>query len=140
VYDAIASSPGIYLSRLSERSDVPRSTVRYHVRVLERERLVRSEKLRGRRRFVPVDVADADLAAALHDDATAPVVDAISRRGPASVSTLADELDVSAATASYHLGRLEDAGVVNRERVDNEVVNSLTSAARAVVETAPDSV
>jgi len=140
VYDAVASSPGIYLARLSDVSDVPRSTVRYHVRVLERESLVRSEKLRGKRRFFPADVADVDLAAALHDDATAPVVDAISRTGPASVSALADELDVSAATASYHLSRLEEAGVVSRERVDNEVVNSLTPAARDVVDAAPNSV
>jgi len=136
VYDAVTTAPGVYLARLAELSDVPRSTVRYHVRVLERENLVQSAKQGGKRRYFPTGVEDVAATAALHDDATRAVVEALDAVGPTSVSALARELDLSAATVSYHLDRLESDGVVVRERAGNEVRNALSESARSAMRAA----
>jgi len=75
---------------VAERADLPLSTARHHVRVLEREELLTGAKVRGKRRFCPTHSADIELAAALNDESTAVVLNALSRLGGSSVSELAD--------------------------------------------------
>lgn len=131
VFEHIERSPGVHVSALAEVTDASRSTVRYHVRVLEREGLVFGEKIRGKRRFFPVGSDDPELTAALHDDATASVLDAVARIGPANVSQLAEDLDRTPGTVSYHLSRLEAADLVEQEREGGSVLTRLTGTARA---------
>lgn len=127
IYGLIERSPGTYISEVSEEVDASRSTVRYHVRILEEERLIVSEAVRGKHRFYLVGSDDPQLAAALNDDATARVLNAIARLEPVTVSTLADELDRSPGTVSYHLDRLTDDGLLEREREGNAVVTRLAN-------------
>lgn len=131
VFQQIERSPGVHVSALADLTDASRSTVRYHVRVLEREGLVYDEKIRGKRRYFPVGSEAPELLAALSDDATASVLDAVSRIGPANVSQLADDLDRTPGTVSYHLSRLETAGLVEQERDGGAVLTRLADPARA---------
>jgi DNA-binding transcriptional ArsR family regulator len=107
VYEIVNESPGSYLSEVSEEADLPLSTTRHHIRVLEREDLVSGAKLRGKRRFYPAYADGVELAAALSDEATAAIIDAIARLGAASVSDLADDIGRDPSTISHHLQRLE---------------------------------
>jgi len=134
VFETIENAPGAHLSQVSDDADVARSTVRYHVRVLDEEGLVSSAKVAGKRRFYPARTEGVELAAAIEDDATAAVLNAIRRLELASGSALADELDRDPSTVSHHLSRLEDAGLVERERDGSAVVNSLAPATAAALE------
>ncbi|MFC7229234.1 helix-turn-helix domain-containing protein [Salinirubellus salinus] len=134
VFDVVQETPGTYLSEVAERADLPLSTVRHHVRVLEREELLMGAKVRGKRRFYPAYSSDIELAAALNDDATAVVLDALSRLGGASVSELADELERHPSTVTHHLQRLEEDGLVVREREGRAVVNRLSAQTRAALD------
>lgn len=127
VYESIEQSPGTYISEVSEECDASRSTVRYHIRILEEEGLIVGEAVRGKHRFHPMGSDDPALAAALNDDATARVLDAIARLEPVTVSSLADDLDRSPGTVSYHLDRLTDDDLLLRERVGNAVVTRLAN-------------
>jgi len=129
-FEAIDDSPGVYLTELSEQTGVTLSTLRHHVRVLEREDLIVAARVRGRRRFYPAYTEDVELAAAMNDEATAAVVDALARLGAASVSELADAVDRDASTLTYHLQRLEADGLVVRERDGRAIVNRLAPEAR----------
>lgn len=134
IYDAIVDTPGIYLSAISDETDIPLGTVRHHVRILKDENLVSSRKVRGKRRHFPVGLAptnDAELRAALDDEATAAVVDALARSRTATVSELAARLERDPSTISHHLARLEEAGIVERERRDQSVVSWLDPDARS---------
>ncbi|PSP91648.1 hypothetical protein BRC84_06940, partial [Halobacteriales archaeon QS_1_68_44] len=93
VYEIVSETPGSYLSEVSEQAGLPLSTTRHHMKVLEREDLVSGAKLRGKRRFYPAYAEGIELAAALNDDSTASIIDALARLGAASVSDLAGELD-----------------------------------------------
>lgn len=130
---AVEDNPGAYLSELAAASDASTSTVRYHLKVLEREGVLTPVKIRGKRRYFPGDEPVDELAAALADDATANVLRALASVGPASVSALAEELGRDPSTVTHHLDRLQEADLVERERDGRSVVNSLAPTAAAAM-------
>ncbi len=133
VFDLVQQSPGTYLSEVSETADLPLSTVRHHARILEAEDLVTAVKVRGKRRLYPAYTEDVEVTAAMNDDATAAVLEALARLGAASVSDLAAEVGRDPSTVSHHLQRLEGDGVVVRERDGRAVVTRLSPEARAAM-------
>ena len=104
------------------------------MKVLEREDLVSGAKLRGKRRFYPAYAEGVELAAALNDDSTASIIDALARLGAASVSDLADDLGRDPSTISHHLQRLEADSIIVREREGRAVMNTLSPEARTALE------
>jgi DNA-binding transcriptional ArsR family regulator len=134
VYGIVNDRPGSYLSEVSERSGLPLSTTRHHMKVLEREELVSGAKLRGKRRFYPAYAEGIELAAALNDDSTATIIDALTRLGAASVSDLADDLGRDPSTISHHLQRLAEDEIITRERQGRAVMNTLSGEARTALE------
>lgn len=130
VYEAIERSPGTYPVALAETTGIPRSTIRYHVRVLEKEGLIFGEKIHGKQRYFPRGSDEVELSAVLEDDVRESVLEAIGRSEPVSGSDLATVLDRAPSTVSYHLNRLADAGAVEREYDDGEVLNRLSPKAR----------
>ncbi len=58
------------------------------------------------------------------------MLDAVARREPASVGELADELGRDPSTVTHHLKRLEEDGLVERERDGRAVVNRLSPEAK----------
>ena len=131
VYDAVEDAPGVYLSALEADFDGSLSSLRHHLRILEEEGLITTEKVRGKRRYFPVerDPVDPALAAAMDDPATEGVLTTLAERGPASGGDLAEALDRDPSTVSHHLSRLEDDGLVVREREGRAVVNRLSETA-----------
>ena len=134
VYEIVNETPGSYLSEVSEQANLPLSTTRHHMKILEREDLVSGAKLRGKRRFYPAYAEGVELSAALNDDSTASIIDALARLGAASVSDLADELGRDPSTISHHLQRLEVDSIIAREREGRAVMNKLSPEARTALE------
>lgn len=132
VYEAVRDSPGIGLSELAETVDVTKSTVRYHVGILRDAGLVGTTEIGGVLR-VAADGTNAELAAALRATPTAAVLGAIADRGPASVTTLANETDRALSTVSHHLSALEERGFVDRERRGEAVITTLTDETKAAL-------
>lgn len=130
IYDAIVDGPGIYPLALAETVGASRSTVRYHVRILEREGLVRTEKRRGKRRIFAAETDGCEAEPLVDDPAPGTVLTAVANHEPVSVSRVADEVDRSPSTVSYHLEQLEDGGLIERERDGKTVLNLLSDDAR----------
>lgn len=131
VYDHLVRSPGTYLSEISDATSLPLGTVRYHLKVLRAEGYVTRTEVRGRQRYVPVGEELSELDAALAEEVSEAVLRELARGGPDSVSGLADRLDRDPSTVSYHLDKLESAGLVERERTGQAVENGLTPIAAA---------
>lgn len=129
LFDQIELEPGINLSALSDRTAVALSTIRHHLRVLERAEVIRSEKRRGKRRFYPASFDRGELERAIRSGPT-PLLEALESLKQPSGKELASELDRDPSTVSHHLTRLEEAGVVNRKRDGKTVTNELTPAAK----------
>ena len=133
LFEAVERSPGVNLSTLADESDASLSTVRHHLRILEKEHLLVSERIRGQRRYFPSNESDPALLAALDDTATQPILRELAQSGSASVSDLADALGRDPSTISHHVSRLEDDGLVERERDGRSVQNRLSAAAERVL-------
>lgn len=138
LFDIIESQPGAYLSELATATDAPLSTVRYHLKVLEQQAVVTPVKIRGKRRYFPGNEPADELAAALTEDGPADVLRALAREGPSSVSALADAVDRDPSTVTHHLTRLEESGLVERERAGQAVENRLAPAVEATLVTRTD--
>ena len=132
LYHLVAETPGESIAGLTRASDVERSTVRYHVRVLERAGLVESRSLLGHHRVYPAATDDdaAVVAAALATRSTERVVRAVERLEPVGVTDLGAELDLATSTVSHHVDRLTDAGLLTRHRDGRTVAVRLASGVR----------
>lgn len=120
IFDYVRSAPGAHIASIADGTDIPRSTVRYHLRVLEDADLLTGAMIRGRHRYAPPEV-DLELAAALHDEPTRAVLETVARFEPVSVSGIAEEIDRSPSTVAHHLDKLESAGLLTREQADGRV-------------------
>jgi DNA-binding transcriptional ArsR family regulator len=136
VYDIIRQSPGQSLSSIAHAVGVAKSTVKYHVGVLREAGLVEEAVVAGTRRFAPAE-ADVEIAAVMGADATGAVLEAVAAHEPASVTTVAEATDRAASTASHHLSRLEERGLVERERSGEAVVATLAPTARRALADGP---
>lgn len=137
--DLVYDSPGLPIADLSDRLGMPRSTLRYHVRILEEEQELASQHVLGRRRVFPAWMdSPPGVVAAMQDAGSRQVVLTLARIEPATVSGLADELGKAPSTVSYHLDRLENADVVARERDGSRILSRLTPTAREPFETDTD--
>lgn len=132
IYDIVTESPGLCHAALADRIEVEPETVRYHGRVLEENGLVKRAKIRGKRRLFSATMTSEamELAAARRDESTATALRTLARVEPISVSDLADELGRATSTVSYHIRRLSDAGLVERERDGATVLVSLNPQIR----------
>lgn len=126
IYEHILEHPGIYLSELERGNGISLSVIRHHLRVLRAENLIRTKKIRGKRRFYPIGAEDRDLTAALSDPATRRIIEALGDAGSARNDELAERLDRDPSTVSHHLVSLAELDLVMRERDGRVVVNRLS--------------
>lgn len=128
LFETIHARPGVSRTALVEESGLARSTVRYHVDVLESARLVRPLTVLGKvglaEHVVPHEYVE--LRAALSDEGTAPVLAAVARHEAPSLSDVAAELDRAPSTSSYHVARLVEEGLLERTRDGRRVELRLT--------------
>ncbi|WP_135306085.1 winged helix-turn-helix transcriptional regulator [Haloarcula amylovorans] len=126
IYDVISWSPGTYPMEIVDTTSLSRSTVRYHLRILEEEGLIASETVLGKQRYFQPGDQHIELLVALKTEMSRAVLTAIYRLEPVSVSQLAHELDRASSTVSYHLSRLVELGLVEQERDGSTVLTQLT--------------
>ncbi|MFB6163741.1 MAG: ArsR family transcriptional regulator [Haloarculaceae archaeon] len=132
-HEVIEEAPGIHLSAVADRIDVPLSTVRHHLRILEQEDLIDSAKIRGKRQYFPPETDHQELVSVLNEPATAEILEVLARLGEAHGGRIADALHKDPSTIAHHLSRLEEQGLIEREQSGPAMINSLAPvAARAV--------
>lgn len=136
MYDLVRESPGTYHAQLADEIGVTEETIRYHSRVLVDEGLVETRKHRGRRRLYPVTAGsdEPELADAMADSPASDVLSVVQRREPTTLSSIAEALECAPSTVAHHLDRLEEDGLVTRERDGGSVTVELQTATRSVLE------
>lgn len=112
---AIEENPGLHLGHLADSISGSRGTVMYHLRVLEREGIIKSEKDGRFRRFYPtgMPIGRNDLALNRTDEK---ILDIIKRSPGVSLRDISSLLGLSKQIVSYHVARLEMSGRLWLER------------------------
>lgn len=122
--EAIRNNPGIHASELKRRIDAGWGTIVYHLSVLERNKMVSSLVDGRHKRFFPIGVIDwsrrGQLAVLMHD--TTKRLYELILETPGSVQgELASHVGLTVPTTIWHLKRLEDAGLVGRDKKGRRV-------------------
>lgn len=136
VYRHVRAVPGSNVAELVRASGLDRSTLRYHLKILERAGLVESRSVLGHHRVYPTSVEDEETgpAAALATRSTSRVVDAVGRLQPVRMTDLGSELGLATSTVSDHVDRLVAADVLTREHDGRTVLVRLSPETRAYLD------
>jgi len=135
--DAIRQKPGLAVADLAKETSLPRNTVTYHLRVLERERLASSTR-NGRNRlfFAPGALpqrANADGFAALRHETTLAMARAIGANPGVDQKGLCERVGLSPSLAHWHADRLVASGLVDKRR-EGRYVRYYPGAAFGIVQ------
>ena len=117
ILELIRAEPGIHFQDLSRKASVGRGTLDHHLRKLVDAELVTVRRTSGYSCCFPkgtgaIDRRLMDAAPVLRSQGGRAVLEVVARRPGASSRDLAVELGLAPSTVSYHLKRLETAGLV----------------------------
>lgn len=127
IYEHVQEFPGLHLSEVARSVDVDTNHAKYHLRVLEDEGLVSSEREDGYWRFYPradgslgkheiLQPEDKELLSLLRREIPLRITLILLEREEANASSLGDELDIAASTVNYHTSKMEEAGLLESYR------------------------
>ena len=120
IMDMLAQSPGSYLGKMGRELRVPTSTLKYHLNILRSFDMVTTVKKGRCRHYFPRRRRFTDhekrMFAALEHAPTRRMVELIRQRPAVSQAGLVDMTGLSQSTVAWHLGKLEEMGLVLSER------------------------
>lgn len=118
VYDFIRSNPGSHMREIRRRLDMTLGNLEYHLRYLERHDMITVREGGYNRYYVKHDVGveDQKLLGLLRQTIPRRILIFLLLNPGSSHQDIHADFDVSASTLSYHIGKLIDAGVVEKER------------------------
>jgi len=125
----ISSNPGTHLRKMCRELGLAMGDVQYHVHRLERDGQVTSTRRGFYRFFYPSTLfgeKQRDILSVLALDTPRELLLAIVGKPGSSQEELARTVGVSQPTASWHLRRLAELGIVLREQKGRSTIYSLT--------------
>lgn len=125
IYRFILENPGLYLSELSRKLNIPKSTLRYHLNYLEKQELLTTNQdYKYKRYFVKKDIGyiEKKTLNIVRLETTRNVLLYIMIVGVASQTELAKELIKHPTTIDFHLKRLLKYNIIEQAPAENGVV------------------
>ena len=116
-------NPGISLKELEELTKINRSTLRFHLDLLEDEGWIYSIKT-GRHRlfFLVNNNDDINPLTLVKSERKKQIIELLNQNGELTIKEIADKLGISYKTAHRHISQLKSMGIV---KVDNGTVKLL---------------
>lgn len=137
VYEAVRDEPGRTAAEIAEDEGVNYNTAQYHLARLEEFDEVVGRRDGHRTRYFVNHGRhgrlEKQVLATAADDTRRSILLELTRDAPLRSGTLADRAGVAPSTASHHLSRLAEEGLVERERDENEVYYFLRDRVASVV-------
>ncbi|MFA5861889.1 MAG: ArsR family transcriptional regulator [Candidatus Thermoplasmatota archaeon] len=123
VYDAVRRYPGIHLRGIEKYLSTSSALANYHLKKLQDDGYVEAREQSGYLRLYPtskgksarVTEKDIPLLGILREETALHVVLVLLDRGPRTHTELTTEIGGAKSTMSYHLAKLGEAGIVERE-------------------------
>lgn len=126
IFELVKKFPGLHMREIARRLDMQLSLVEYHINYLTSESVIYSiQENRYRRFYVDEDFDDkssrltSDEKRMLHllrQDIPLKIVSLLLHNPKAVHKEILKEVDVSASTLSYHLGKMKKAGLLTKVR------------------------
>lgn len=113
IYGYIRAHPGAHYNEIKMKLNLNNGSVVYHLTVLEKQGLIKSEKIGQYRRFYPVGRCIEDTGAMELDDLQKEILDAINEKPGISQKDISKFVDVSIRGINYHIWLLKKGGYIN---------------------------
>lgn len=129
VYDAVRRYPGIHLRALQRNLGISAALAQYHVKRLEEAGFLESREQGAYVRWYPtskgksaaVVAEDMPILGLLREEVPLHIALLLLDFGPLSHGDLVARVGVAKSTVSYHLAKLAEAGIVEREPAGTRV-------------------
>lgn len=123
VYDAVRRFPGIHVRELERQTKESAALCQYHLEKLVAEKLVEGHDQGGYTRYFPtakgkaasVTPRDQETLGLLRENVPLHIVLVLLDDEPLSHTEIVAKVDVAKSTVSYHLAKLAEGGIVDRE-------------------------
>jgi len=115
IYQLVCETPGSYFYEIVSALAAPQGTLSWHLRMLEKDGLIKSDKFGGKRLFFPKMLRSdsAERAFAILKNATAAkVFDHIVNNSGCYQSEIAEKLEIHHDTVRHHINRLAEAELI----------------------------
>ncbi len=129
IYQRVVDTPGVHFRALFDDLDLAKGTLQYHLRWLADEGLVDVQDNGEYTRYYAADSFDEKdqrVMGALRRTIARHILAYLVSEGPLTTTDLAERLDKSQSTVSWHLSNLADTELVEKDRDGREVYYDVT--------------
>jgi predicted transcriptional regulator len=114
----IRRNPGIHFNKLTRTLDLAPGQVQYHLNRLIRGNEIVEERLYGQTHYYTTDYGDWErgVLAVLRRETARDILVYLMTNGPSSPNTVADGVTIARSTLEWHLDRLLEQDLVEKER------------------------
>ena len=137
LFQVLCENPGTYLLELVDMLESPLGTLTWHLRILEREGLVKSIKFAGKRLYFPkmLRSQEAEMAYLTMRSDTAKKIFAFVVNNPSCYQEqMAEALGVHHDTVRWHVSRMEVVGLVKVVKEGRKKRHHLAQLGQALIE------
>jgi DNA-binding transcriptional ArsR family regulator len=126
IFSYIKNNPGLHLRELSRKLDVPYSTIKYHLNILEKNDLILSKDQNGYQRYYLKDKIGSkykEIINVLRQDTTRKIILCLLDNTSCTRKELSKELNKSPQTISFHLKKLLELNIIREPKICEEGVD-----------------
>jgi len=137
LYTVLCENPGAYLLELVDMLESPLGTLTWHLRILEREGLVKSIKFAGKRLYYPrmLRSGQAEMAySTLRSDTARKIFACIVNNPGCHQEKMAATLGVHHDTIRWHVSRMEQVGLLRIEKDGRKKKHYLAELGQALMQ------
>ncbi|XRP97215.1 winged helix-turn-helix transcriptional regulator [Methanocaldococcus sp. 16A] len=121
IYKYISDNPGTYLREISKNLNKPVSTLIWHLRILEKAKLIKSKKFRNRLIYYPANMNMRDIPLLFLNETQKRIFEYL-LKNPAHIRKIAEDLNLNVETVRYNLRKLETLGIVKHKEEKNRII------------------
>lgn len=141
IYDEITRAPGLHFREIQRRTNLAVGSLQYHLDYLQKHHIIRTQAEGKFVRYYSVRgnqtgehhqlLAGQNTMAFLRHESTRKIILFLLKENRANNERIAEEVQLSPSTTSWHLDKLVEAGVLKKEREGRKSFFSLVNAAEA---------
>jgi len=135
IYSVISKNPGIHLSELSRRMNIPISTLNYHLIYLNKLDLVKEDKKDGYKRFYikdEISTQDKKILSILRKKISCQIYIHMLCSTACSQVDICKELELSPELANYYIRKMLDLGIIEKAIVENGYIFPFPNKKKAI--------
>jgi len=117
IYGFIMSNPGVHYNYIKQKLGLNNSSIVYHLTVLERQELIKSEKVGLYKRFYPVNVSLSETGLMELSEAQEKLLELVRQNPGLTQRDISERMGLSSRLVNYHVGLLQRSRLVTLEKV-----------------------